>query len=176
MSITRVHKLFLLLLLILLTNTNCDVSSDDQNLTNNSESNQTDDVCSESVCERTVASDERASNSTSTSVEGDGAREVEGDFSRSDSSQNHKTFTEDVSWTEAPNHPKCQVNALCSELEAECLLCDFNTSCVYGKSLNVTCRAIYKCEVIYIFFTLYILYFKIFYKMYFRGLESLKEK
>ncbi len=164
MSITRVHKLFLLLLLILLTNTNCNVSSDDQNLTNNSESNQTDDVCSGSVCERTGVLDERVSNSsTSTSVEGDGPREIDGDFSSSDSSQNHKTFAEDVRWTEPPSHPRCQENAVCSELEAECLLCDFNTSCVYGKSLNVTCRAIYKCEVIQIF--LNIIHFTLYYQL-----------
>jgi len=166
MSITRVHKLFLLLLLILLTNTNCNVSSDDQNLTNNSESNQTDDVCSGSVCERTGVLDERVSNSsTSTSVEGDGTREIDGDFSSSDSSQNHKTFAEDVRWTEPPSHPRCQENAVCSELEAECLLCDFNTSCVYGKSLNVTCRAIYKCEVMQIFCNIIqFVYFKLTYE------------
>lgn len=31
-------------------------------------------------------------------------------------------------------------SAACSILPAECLLCNFNTSCVYGEVVNVTCK------------------------------------
>lgn len=41
----------------------------------------------------------------------------------------------------------CPVDAKCHELPAKCLVCKFNYTCVYGELLNVTCKAIPKCEV-----------------------------
>ncbi|KAF2357968.1 hypothetical protein FHG87_011271 [Trinorchestia longiramus] len=34
-----------------------------------------------------------------------------------------------------------EVSVPCSELPANCLLCNFNCTCVYGEKLNVTCKA-----------------------------------
>ena len=41
-------------------------------------------------------------------------------------------------------YPECVVpcNVNCEELDAECLNCSLNDSCLYGKEYNVTCRPI----------------------------------
>ena len=41
----------------------------------------------------------------------------------------------------------CPVGMECHLLPADCILCKFNFTCVYGNSVNVSCQAISKCEV-----------------------------
>lgn len=35
----------------------------------------------------------------------------------------------------------CPSNVACDRLSAECINCDFNETCVYGKNTSVVCRA-----------------------------------
>ena len=45
----------------------------------------------------------------------------------------------ETSW---PDYVKlCPSNAACERLGADCIQCDFNTSCHYGRNLSVVCRA-----------------------------------
>lgn len=45
---------------------------------------------------------------------------------------------------------RCSSNLPCSSLPAECILCKFNYTCVYGQALNVTCNATSRCKVLFI--------------------------
>lgn len=36
---------------------------------------------------------------------------------------------------------ECEKNLPCVDIPANCLICEFNTSCVYGSQINVSCKA-----------------------------------
>lgn len=44
-------------------------------------------------------------------------------------------------YAEETFHSSCPENLSCEELPAECITCQFDFSCVYGQTLNVTCKA-----------------------------------
>lgn len=46
---------------------------------------------------------------------------------------------------------RCQRQGLCSELPADCLICNFNKSCVYGENVVTECQPVkgVVCEVMY---------------------------
>lgn len=58
----------------------------------------------------------------------------------------HNSISVEKELWDTPN-PLCSNDLPCSLLPAECITCNFNYTCVYGKPLNVTCRAIHKCQV-----------------------------
>lgn len=91
--------------------------------------NQTDDTCMQtSSCETTNREENSTEFAAGTSVN---------ILSRNDE------FTD--LW-DTPTHV-CPVDKKCHELPADCLVCTFNLTCVYGEFLNVSCHAVPKCEV-----------------------------
>ena len=45
------------------------------------------------------------------------------------------------------DNSSCPLNQSCTELSADCITCNFSTSCLYGRETNVTCEPLVACEV-----------------------------
>jgi hypothetical protein len=41
----------------------------------------------------------------------------------------------------------CPIDRECHSLPADCIICKFNFTCIYGNLVNVSCQAIPKCDV-----------------------------
>lgn len=126
MSNDRIVLLFFFILCYFLTSTN---SAND--VTNFTKINQTD---AESCHEESCGTISKELNIT----------EVEDHFTNA-VSNNGVSKKEKNTHLEIAN--LCPVDAKCHELPANCLVCKFNFTCVYGELLNVTCKSIPKCEV-----------------------------
>jgi hypothetical protein len=115
----------LLLICILLCPLITLANSDTDYETFNNESNHTDESCIEGF-----------------SCVSNGTQQIE--LLGTNSPQNSISIEKELWDTQ---NPLCSNDLTCSSLPAECITCNFNYTCVYGKPLNVTCRAIHKCQV-----------------------------
>ena len=149
MSIFRLHGLlfFLISVNFLATFETVEGTENEQVSTTSSENNHSDKtVCVEGRC--TVDGQHGRTNSVvSTSVS---SSSVTDDMANSLPHQDSHTYgvPAEIVWPETVNPHQCPFDIPCSSLDADCIVCDFNYTCVYGNIVNVTCKAIHsKCEV-----------------------------
>lgn len=108
-----------------------------ENLKHIEELNNTAENCQQDYCERSHDENSTASNEVSDS----------NSLTKTISELTTSTFIDSEELWETSNQ-NCPADEECHKLPVECLLCKFNLTCVYGETLNVSCQALSKCEVL----------------------------
>lgn len=107
----------------------------DESLNNVGIANSTEDLCQQKYCES------RSDENSTTNNEVD----LNTMLRTSDFTTSTHINTEELWQTSNLN---CPTNLECNQLPADCIHCKFNFTCIYGETLNVSCQALSKCEVL----------------------------